>query len=104
MDWFNVLDLDYKVFGGITYKEILGETPAIEDLEKGLADELDSLVTKLKGITETELQKLHDAQLDIKRQLGARFGSMALPQNKIRLFMDYNQKYLEILNQRISSF
>ena len=96
-----MLDLDAKVFGDLRYKDVIGETPSIEQFEDQLSSELNRLVEQADKIDSSELKRLSEHQKIIERQVNSRPGAMALSQSKIRLFIDYNKKYLQYLQNRL---
>ena len=90
-------NLDQKVFGKITTKEIIGADPTLEKTKIILQNELDFLSSKLKSISKENLKNLLDEQKKAEDHINSRPGAMALAQNKIQLFNEFNQKYtLEI--------
>ena len=97
-------ELNKKVFGRITTKEIIGVTPpAIPDRKKLLENEFQNLINELKSQTKDDLKKLLKEQQMADKHINSRPGAMALAQNKIRLFTEYNQKYIKIINEKLKS-
>ena len=97
-------ELDRKVFGEITTKEIIGSSPpAIPDTKNLLEDELKKLIINLESKTTENLQKLVEEQKIAEKHVNSRPGAMALAQDKIRLFTEYSQKYIKILNDKLQS-
>ena len=77
-----LMELDRKVFGKITTKEIIGAfPPAIPDTKNLLNNELNNLT----------------------KHVNSRPGAMALAQDKIRLFTEYNQKYIQTIKDKLQS-
>ena len=89
------MDLDEKVFGEITSKEIIGAIPAEPEIENMLSKELDALIKNLKGKTRFELNKIKEKQIEVEKEINSRPGAMALPQNKIRLFTEFSKRYVQ---------
>ena len=99
-----MIELNKKVFGKITVQEIIGAVPpAIPDTKNLLEKEFQNLKNELKSQTKDDLKKLLDNQLLVDKQINSRPGAMALAQDKIRLFSDYNQKYIQIINEKLNS-
>lgn len=99
-----MLELDRKVFGEITTKEIIGsEPPAIPDTKNLLEKELVILTTQLEYQSKENLENLLDQQETAEIHINSRPGAMALAQNKIQLFNDYNKKYVQIIKEKLKS-
>ena len=99
-----MIELNKKIFGKITVQEIIGAVPpAIPDTKNLLEKEFQNLINELKSQTKDDLKKLLDNQLLADKQINSRPGAMALAQDKIRLFSDYNQKYIQIINEKLNS-
>ena len=97
-------ELNKKVFGKITTKEIIGVIPpAIPDTKKLLENELQNLINELESQTKDDLKKLLKEQQIANKHINSRPGAMALAQDKIRLFTEYNQKYIQIINEKLTS-
>ncbi len=98
------MELDTKVFGKITHKEIIGAIPpAIPETKNLLDDELKHLTEQLESQNQESLQKLLQDQITAEKLVNSRPGAMALAQDKIRLFTEYSQKYIEQINQKLKS-
>ncbi len=98
------MELDRKVFGKITTKEIIGASPpAIPDTKNLLDTEFVQLTNKLKSHTKEDLQKLLEDQEIAAKHVNSRPGAMALAQDKIRLFTEYNQKYIQTIKEKLQS-
>jgi len=92
-------ELDRKVFGKITTKEIIGSfPPAIPETKNLLEAELKQLISNLESQTPEKLQKLLEEQQIAEKHINSRPGAMALAQDKIRLFTEYSQKYIQTIN------
>ena len=99
-----LLELDRKVFGKITTKEIIGaEPPAIPDTKDILEKELVILLEELKSQPKENLEKILDQQKISQKHLNSRPGAMALAQNKIQLFNEYNKKYVQTIKEKLES-
>mgnify|MGYP001163237686 CR=1 FL=1 len=97
-------ELDKKVFGKITIKEIIGvDPPAVPDTKNLLENEFQKLINDLESKTGEDLKKLLNEQQIADKYINSRPGAMALAQDKIRLFTQYNQKYIKTINQKIKS-
>ena len=99
-----LIELDKKVFGKITTKEIIGsDPPAIPDTRDLLENELNLLLSELKSISTTSLEKIIEEQNIAEQHINSRPGAMALAQNKIKLFNEYNEKYVKIVKQKLKA-
>ena len=97
-------DLDRKIFGKITTKEIIGASPpAIPNTKNLLEAELQNLTSRLESQTKETLQKLVEEQQIAEKHVNSRPGAMALAQDKIQLFTKYSQKYIQTINKKIQS-
>jgi len=96
-------ELNKKVFGKITTKEIIGAIPSIIDTKKLLENEFQNLISELKSQTKDDLKKLLKDQQIANKHINSRPGAMALAQDKIRLFTEYNQKYIQTINEKLRS-
>ena len=97
-------ELDRKVFGQITTKEIIGASPpAIPDTKNLLDAELQHLTSQLELQNKENLQKLLEEQQISEKHVNSRPGAMALAQNKIQLFNEYNKKYVQTIKEKLES-
>ncbi len=97
-------EINKKVFGKITIKEIIGAVPpAIPDTKNLLENELQNLINELESQTKDDLKKLLKEQQIANKHINSRPGAMALAQDKIRLFTEYNQKYIQTINEKLKS-
>ena len=97
-------ELDRKVFGKITTKEIIGaDPPAIPDTKDLLESELQTLLTQLKSQSKENLQKLLEEQQSAEKLVNSRPGAMALAQDKIQMYTEYSQKYIKSINEKLQS-
>ena len=98
------MKLDKKVFGKITTKEIVGSSPpAVPETKNLLELELKHLTSQLESQSKEDLQKILEEQHIAEKHVNSRPGAMALAQDKIRLFTEYSQKYIQIINQKLQS-
>ena len=99
-----MLELDKKIFGRITTKEIIGaEPPEIPDTKNILEKELAILLVELESQSKENLENLLEQQKIIEKHVNSRPGAMALAQNKIKLFNEYNKKYIQIIKEKLES-
>jgi len=96
------MELDRKIFGKITTKEIIGaEPPEIPDTRDILEKELAILLVELESQSKENLEKILEQQKIIHKDINSKTGAMALAQNKIRLFNEYNKKYIQTINEKL---
>lgn len=99
-----MLELDKKVFGNITTKEIIGsDPPEIPNTKDNLEKELAILLSKLESSSKDNLEKLLKEQKIAEDHINSRPGAMALAQNKIKLFNVYNEKYIQKIKEKLES-
>ena len=99
-----MLELDKKVFGTITTKEIIGAVPpAIPDAQNNFEKELVLLLAELASISKVDLEKLLEEQKVADAHINTRPGAMALAQDKIQLFNAFNQKYIKAIKEKLES-
>jgi hypothetical protein len=99
-----LLELDKKIFGTITTKEIIGaDPPETPDTKNILERELTILLADLKSQPKENLENLLEQQKTAEKHINSRPGAMALAQNKIQLFNQYNQKYIQSIIEKLES-
>ncbi|HJJ22902.1 MAG TPA: hypothetical protein OQH54_04210 [Nitrosopumilus sp.] len=99
-----MLELDKKVFGKITTKEIIGaDPPEIPDTKNNLEKELAILLVELESQPKKNLEKILEQQKITEKHVNSRPGAMALAQNKIKLFNEYNKKYIQTIKEKLES-
>ena len=99
-----MLELDKKVFGKITTKEIIGaEPPAIPNTKDIFQKELSILLAELELQPKEILSKLLEEQIISETHINSRPGAMALAQDKIKLFNEYNKKYTKTIKEKLGS-
>ena len=97
-----MLELNKKIFGKITTKEIIGaEPPEIPDTKNILEKELVTLLAELESQPKENLEKLLEEQKIAEEHINSRPGAMALAQNKIQLFNEYNKKYIQTIKEKL---
>ena len=97
-----MLELDKEVFGKITTKEIIGaDPPAIPDTRDNFEKELVTLLVELVSQSKINLEKLLEEQKIAGTHVNSRPGAMALAQDKIQLFNEYNQKYVKAIKEKL---
>lgn len=98
-----MLELDRKVFGKITTKEIIGAyPPETPDTKKILEREFVSLVGQLELQPRDVLEEIIRKQEMAREHINSRPGAMALAQGKIRLFNECNDRYIQQVMQKLS--
>ena len=99
-----MLELDKKVFGNITTKEIIGaDPPAIPDTRDIFEKELSTLLAELSSQPKINLEKILDEQKIAETHINTRPGAMALAQDKIQMFNKYNEKYVQSIKEKLES-
>jgi hypothetical protein len=97
-----LLDLDKKVFGSITTKEIIGaDPPAFPNTKENFEKELATLLVELESAPKVNLEKLLEEQKIAENHINSRPGAMALAQDKIQLFNEYNEKYIQSITKKL---
>lgn len=97
------MNLDKKIFGNITIKEIIGAEPPIENIQIILENQLDSLLNDLESYNTTELQNMLNDQILAEKEINSKLGAMALAQNKIKIFIEFNQQLIQTINAKLES-
>jgi len=99
-----LIELDKKVFGNITTKEIIGaDPPAIPDTRDIFEKELSTLLVELSSQPKMNLEKILDEQKIAETHINTRPGAMALAQDKIQMFNKYNEKYVQSIKEKLES-
>jgi len=97
-----LLELDKKIFGDITTKEIIGtDPPAIPDTKERLEKELKNLLSQLEFTPKEDLEKLLEQQDGFDAHVNARPGAMALAQNKIQLYNEFSHRYADAIKKKL---
>ena len=71
--------------------------------EDNFEKELSALLTELSSQPKINLEKLLDEQKIAETHINSRPGAMALAQNKIQMFNEYNQKYIASIKEKLDS-
>ena len=99
-----MVELEKKVFGNIKTQLIIGaDPPANPDTKNIFEKELDILLEELKSQPNENLEKLLEQQKVAEKHINSRPGAMALAQNKIELFNEFNKKYVQIIKEKLDS-
>ena len=99
-----MIELEKKVFGNIQTKLIIGaDPPANPDTKNIFEKELDILLEELKSQPQENLEKLLEQQKIAEKHINSRPGAMALAQNKIQLFNEFNKKYVQKIAEKLDS-
>ena len=80
-------------------QEIIGSEPSITEIKIIFEKEFVNLLDKLKSISQENIEDLLEQQKICEKHVNTRPGAMALNQRKIKMFNEYNNKYLEKINQ-----
>ena len=97
-----MVELDEKIFGKITTKEIIGvEPPEIPDTKDILEIEFALLLVDLDSQSKENLEKILEQQKINQKHINSKTGAMALAQNKIKLFNEYNKKYIQTIKEKL---
>ena len=85
-------------------QEIIGSEPSISQIKVIFEKELSILIKNLESISKESLDNLLQQQKICEKHVNTRPGAMALNQSKIEMFNDYNNKYLEKINEKLTIF
>ena len=96
-----MVNLDKKVFGDITLKEVIGAEPSLEKFQKSLDNQFQLLKQNLDSKNKDQLQTIMYYQIQAEKETNSRPGSMALAQDKIQLLVNYSQKYLTEIKRKL---
>jgi hypothetical protein len=99
-----LLELNKKVFGNIMTQEIIGSEPSISQIKVIFEKELSILIKNLESISKESLDNLLQQQKICEKHVNTRPGAMALNQSKIEMFNDYNNKYINKINEKFTNF
>ena len=99
-----MIELEKEVFGNIKTKLIIGADPPVNPDTKNIFEkELDILLEELESQPKESLEKLLEQQKIAEKHINSRPGAMALAQNKIQLFNEFNKKYVQIIKEKLDS-
>jgi hypothetical protein len=62
------------------------------------------LIKNLESISKQKLENILEQQKISQKHVNTRPGAMALNQSKIEMFNDYNNKYLNKINEKFTTF
>ena len=85
-------------------QEIIGSEPSISEIKIIFEKEFVILVEKLELISKENLDKILEQQRIYEKHVNTRPGAMALNQSKIMIFNNYNNKYLEKIKEKLTTF
>ena len=85
-------------------QEIIGSEPLLSEIKVIFEKELKILIENLESISKENLDNLLLQQKICEKHVNTRPGAMALNQSKIEMFNDYNNKYLEKINEKLIIF
>ena len=68
-----------------------------------LEKELIILLADLKSKSDEDLVNLLEEQKILEDHVNSRPGAMALAQNKIQLYNEYNKKYIQTIKEKLES-
>ena len=83
-------------------QEIIGAEPSIIEIKTIFEKELLILIANLESISKENLDNIVKQQKICEKHVNTRPGAMALDQPKIEMFNDFNNKYLEKINEKIN--
>ena len=85
-------------------QEIIGSEPSISQIKVIFEKELFILIKNLESISKENLDNLLQQQKICEKHVNTRPGAMALNQSKIEMFNDYNNKYINKINEKFTNF
>ena len=85
-------------------QEIIGSEPSIIEIKTIFEKELLILVENLESISRENLDNIVKQQKICEKHINTRPGAMALNQSKIEMFNEYNDKYLEKIKEKLTTF
>ena len=85
-------------------QEIIGSEPSISEIKIIFEKEIKILIENLESISKDNLENLLQQQKIFQKHINTRPGAMALNQSKIEMFNDYNNKYLEKIDEKFTTF
>ena len=94
-------DLDRKIFGNITTREIIGATPPAAETREILDREFKLLISKLGTCTREQLLSILDKHQAAVDHVNSRPGAMALAWDKIELFNEYSSQYTRHIQTKL---
>ena len=85
-------------------QEIIGSEPLLSEIKVIFEKELSILIENLESISKENLDNLLLQQKICEKHVNTRPGAMALNQSKIEMFNEYNDKYLEKIKEKLTTF
>ena len=85
-------------------QEIIGSEPSIIEIKTIFEKELSILVENLESFSQANLDNIVKQQKICEKHVNTRPGAMALNQSKIEMFNEYNDKYLEKIKEKLTTF
>ena len=85
-------------------QEIIGSEPSISEIKIRFEKEFQTLIKNLESISKQNLENILEQQKISQKHVNTRPGAMALNQSKIEMFNDYNNKYLNKINEKFTTF
>ena len=85
-------------------QEIIGSEPSIIEIKTIFEKELSILVANLESLSKENLDNILKQQKICEKHVNTRPGAMALNQSKIEMFNDYNNKYINKINEKFTNF
>ena len=85
-------------------QEIIGSEPSISEIKIIFEKELKFLIEKSESVSKKDLENLLVEQKICEKHINTRPGAMALNQSKIEMFNDYNNRYLNKIREKLTTF
>ncbi len=85
-------------------QEIIGSEPSIIEMKTIFEKELSILIANLESTSKENLDNIVKQQKICEKHVNTRPGAMALNQSKIEMFNEYNDKYLEKIKEKLTTF
>ena len=85
-------------------QEIIGSEPSIIEIKTIFEKELSILIANLESTSKENLDNIVKQQKICEKHVNTRPGAMALNQSKIEMFNGYNNKYLEKIKEKLTTF
>ena len=85
-------------------QEIIGSEPLLSEIKVIFEKELLILIENLESISKEDLENILKQQKISQKHVNTRPGAMALDQPKIEMFNHYNNKYLEKIDEKFSTY
>ena len=85
-------------------QEIIGSEPSIIEIKTIFEKELLILIANLESTSKENLDNIVKQQKICEKHVNTRPGAMALNQSKIEMFNEYNDKYLEKIKEKLTTF